>query len=77
MDTDDLSRNAGTHFLISFFPDSKNLNLLKSTKSADLQSPCASWSGSDPVQRFKDLTAAKQFVFIRVYSWLAFADGCG
>jgi hypothetical protein len=27
--------------------------------------------------RFNDLTAAKQLVFIRVYSWLRFADGCG
>ena len=34
------------HFLISFFPDSKNLNLRKSAQSADLQSPytsCSSW----------------------------------
>jgi hypothetical protein len=34
-------------------------------------------SASDRIQRFNDLTAAKQFVFIRVYSWLTFADGCG
>jgi len=30
-----------------------------------------------PSIRFNDLTGAKQFVFIRVYSWLTFADGCG
>jgi hypothetical protein len=35
------------------------------------------WSVSDPIQRFNDSTAAKQIVFIRVYSWLTFADGCG
>jgi hypothetical protein len=35
------------------------------------------WCVSDPVQLFNDLRAAKQFVFIRVYSWLTFADGCG
>ena len=29
------------------------------------------------IQRFNDFSAAKQFVFIRVYSWLTFADGCG
>jgi len=34
-------------------------------------------SVSDQVQLFNDLTAAKQFVFIGVYSWLTFADGCG
>jgi hypothetical protein len=39
--------------------------------------PCNPWSASDRIQRFNDLTAAKQFVFIRVYSWLTFADGCG
>jgi hypothetical protein len=32
--------------------------------------------GLSPI-RFNDSTAAKQFVFIRVYSWLTFADGCG
>jgi hypothetical protein len=32
------------------------------------------WSVSDPVQRFNDLTAAKQFVSIRVYfAWRAVA----
>ena len=55
-------RNPIPHFLISFFPDSKNLNLLK---SADLQSPWHPWSVSDPVQRFNGREA---FVFIRVYS---------
>jgi len=30
-----------------------------------------------PLMRFNDLTGAKQFVFIRVYSWLTFADVCG
>jgi len=29
------------------------------------------------IQRFNDLTAAKQFVFIHVHSWLRSADGCG
>ena len=42
-----------------------------------VEHPRHPWSVSDPVQRFNDLTAAKQFVFIRVYSWLTFADGCG
>ena len=32
--------------------------------------------GLSPI-RFNDLTAAKQIVFIRVNSWLTFADGCG
>ena len=54
-------------------------------KSADMPAPPSlirvirAIRGLSPVrfQRFNDLTAAKQFVFIRVYSWLTFADGCG
>ena len=43
---------------------------------SSVQSVVCLRSGST-IQRFDDLTAAKQFVFIRVYSWLTFADGCG
>jgi hypothetical protein len=55
-------------------PHSKALHAKLSVASA-LSVVCLR-SGST-IQRFDDLTAAKQFVFIRVYSWLTFADDCG
>ena len=77
MDTDDLIRKAGTHFPISLFEKSEFAEICEICGSPI--SVCfVVWlrSGST-IQRFNDLTAAKQFVFIRVYSWLTFADGCG
>ncbi len=85
INTDDLIRKAGTQEPTSPFPGFLFSRFEKS-EFAEICEICGSpisvcfvvWlrSGST-IQRFNDLTAAKQFVFIRVYSWLTFADGCG